>query len=1523
MKIVSIILKRLLRSLPLAVCLILARPVAVLAASTDIANAPLFTSSATAVPPNIMFILDDSGSMKSDYLPDEAGAFRGKYGATSAWCNGVAYNPDIVYQVPVDYLGNPVANGSLAFNPSEQLSANRTLPSAIVSVPAVGSSITVQPQGWKPKSSWYDVGDVVTVWEDGSTFFTGTVTSWNASNRNLVINVTYAQGTTMPSPNVGAGEPLKATYYKYTGTESRLGFTYLSNGNMDKNGTLYKQCASSIGYTPGKNVFTQVTVTTSSPEATNYANWNAYYRTRMQMMKSAVSLAFRNIDSRYRVGYSTISEDSVAEGDNFLNIRDFDLTQKQKFYETFNKANPISWTALRGALSKAGQYYAKKAPGQSYDPMQFSCQRNFTILSTDGYWNTPDETTTYGPYGLDGKAVKQQDGGTTKRPMYDGGAVTATTTETWTTTVETKRLDSTPSSSVTTSSTTSVVLNAQSGGATLQTTKVVMAPVSLRPSAFTRTGGVVVVTTSSNHNLQTGDTVSVSGGGSSSFNAGLAGTFTITRISATQFSFPSTGPDGTGADKYWYIYHYKSYPDMTVDLAAPSCPSGQTLGRTALQVQNASFSTTTVTSSVRNESTVTQAVTVTDITSYERVTKVQNGVETQNNLKILSTSSSTQNNGSPVTQTASVPLSTSTTSPTTPANPSAFVPVSLTTGCYTSFTPGTSSETLAAGSTTVKQTVSPPTTSATTVGAPVQVVTSKTSTDDPDPHLKSTTESTDGGSENSLADVAMYYYEHDLRDASLDNCTGGPRKDGSTGDVCKNNVPGETNDAAHSFGDNNPRQHMSTFTLGLGLSGLLKYDPDYQTQQSGSFYDILSNGKNWPIPGDNQTAENIDDLWHAAVNGRGQYFSAGDPNAVAASLNAALEAIKQVTGAASAASTSSLQPVEGDNDIYVAQFTTALWVGDVLSYKIDPVSGKISKNYTWSAKSQLDALPLADRKVYYAGGSGSSRSLKSFTYANLSSDGYGSYFDNFCSVHSATGDTVEPQQCAILNTTDKTAANTGTNLVNYLRGDRSLTYYRKRTNLLGDIINASPLFIGKPAFKYTENDYAAYVSANAGRQAVVLAAANDGMLHAFDRDTGNELWAFVPSFVLQNMYKLADTGYAGKHAYFVDGSPQIADIYADDNDGKGPHWKTIVVGGLNAGGRGYYALDVTDPAAPKLLWEFSNNNLGLTFGNPIITKRTSDNRWVVVFSSGYNNVSPGDGNGHLFVVDANTGGAPLSDIQTFTSGSTPAGTTSDPSGLAKINAWVDSETMNLAQRFYGGDLKGNVWRFDFDNIVAPQGKALLLGQLTDSSGNPQPVTVKPGLAEVSYNGNKYPVVYVPTGRYLGTADLDDNSVQSVYAIKDPMTDFSYGVVRNNANFVAQTIVASGNTRVSSNDKVDWTSKAGWRVDFPVAGERVSVNPQLVLDTLFVGTNIPLNDACTVGGNSFLYEFNIVNGSSTAYYIGNVLVQGLTVVQLTTGAGDGSLDTIITRSDGSLDTKVDSPSSGTAVLRRTSWRELSD
>ena len=877
---------------------------AAIAAATDVANAPLFTSSNSSVKPNIMFVLDDSGSMAWDFLPDDADFSSTKYGKLTSQCNGVAYNPAIIYKLPVSSTGVALTAGSVAAitNPATQTSNPRTL-SAIASMPASATgSMSVTVTASNPGSSWFPIGSTVTIYNSGDStrYIVGTVTNWNTSSGALQIGLTGGAvvGTgAMANPRAANGGP--ATYYSYSGTQKALGYTY-SSGGVITSTTFYKECDSAIGSSPGAAVFTHVTVTPNSAEVQNYANWYQYYRTRIDMMQSSISLAFSTLDSRYRIGFSTISQTSAAAGTEFLDIADFAATQKDSFYTAVNAASPGNSTPLRGALSKAGQYFANKARGQAVDPVQYSCQRNFTILSTDGYWNTGDEHTSspkYGPYQIDNTTnVGEQDAYPTKRPMLDGSTVQSTTTETWTTTAVTTATTTTPQTTVATSATT-----------------------------------------------------------------------------ATSY-VPTTGYQQ-------YVYTYNK--------SKKTC-SAQRQTRDLL-----TFGTTTTTNSTTTLSTLTSIRTQTDTTRYSRVTITVNGslvsdTGPQGTLLTPSISTSTSTVAQPST-TAVDPVTTSGTtytawvnsgSPTStsgncPPSPSAAAPIAPTTTAY-----GTTSGPTPGGPTTT------PGTSTTVTSAPVNSESA---------HVTRTSTTTSNGTSDTLADIAAYYYNTDLRTSALSNCTGALGSD-----VCEDNVPGESSDAAHSYGDSVAWQHMTTFTLGLGVSGLLTYDPNYLTQRAGDFYDITNGQKNWPVPGGSKSAENIDDLWHAAVNGHGQYFSAGDPQALSASLTSALASIKATTGAAAAASTSSLQPVQGDNDIYVAQFTSVKWIGDLLSYKIDPTSGAISTAITWSAKTQLDAMAPSSRTIYYSDPAGGA-TLRPFTYASLMADSYGSYFDGFCSKTGASG----------------------------------------------------------------------------------------------------------------------------------------------------------------------------------------------------------------------------------------------------------------------------------------------------------------------------------------------------------------------------------------------------------------------------------------------------------------------------------------------------------------------------------------
>lgn len=1369
------------------------------AAVTDIYNQPLATTSSVVAKPNIMFILDNSGSMRRDFMPDNLGdgddGYTGKYGYWAAHCNGVAFDPTYTYSPPVKPDGTSYADVSFANAISDgyaYIGYNSTLRESDTSrAVAVGTGVTFTLNSGGATS--YAVGNSVAIAkrDDGATRMTGTVTAWNDVTRVLTVDITAAEGSgTYNNWYVSRMDALDGRYY-YTygspGTQTAMGWSYNSSGVIAN--TFYNECMSNIGSSPGSGKFTQVTLNSGSNATLkqNYANWYAFYRTRQFLMRAAAGRAFQGLNNSYRVGFTTISDTGVTHNTNkFLDVADYGTSHKADFYKSLYTADGSSYTPLRASLSKVGRYFANKATGQASDPMQYSCQRNYAILSTDGYWNTNSESGTYGPLGLTGSDVGQQDG-TEARPMRDGASSVKTTTITTT---------------------------------------------SVQRQEVTKTNRVT--STYRRYRWQIGNSLGWCGGNNNRY---------------------------TLAERE---QHRPATQDSTVT-----------------EVRDAT--TTTVQTIVETDGVVTSNTTGAPTTTYATVstsasTPAGSSAGTFGNVG-TTTNGCASPTGLQIPNPDLVPGSTVYT--TTPDA------TCVNTCDYTYTNPANDTGgTLISTSAPVTVSTSAPT----NIGSPTTGSTSNV------------VNTTTGGASTTLADVAQYYYGTDLRTTALGNCTSGS----SGNNVCANDtlLPMPPLDTA-------THQHMTTYTIGMGLSGTLAYDPSYLTQTSGTYVNLKNGTINWPNPMGSEGATRIDDLWHAAVNGRGRYFATQNANTLSNALSSALSDAQKALGSAAGAATNSLEPVVGDNNSgYIATYTTVEWTGDIKAYPLDANTGVINTTTaTWSAKTQLEALAAGSRNIKYM--RPVSKALQAFNYTNLDADGYGANFTSFCSK------TPQPIQCGTLSPAQVTAANTGTNLVNFLRGDATYEaetnttnpLYRERAAKMGDVINASPVYVKKSPLKYTDTGYTAHVSATAGRRAMLYAAANDGMLHAFDATTGVEQWAFVPSFVMPNMFRLADVDYRNNHRYFVDGSPVVADIYT------GSAWKTILVGGLNAGGRGYYAIDITDPDNPLGLWEFTDANMGLTYGNPVVTKR-ADGTWVVAVSSGLNNA---DGVGRLYLINANTGAL-------VTSLSTGTGTASDPSGLNKINGWVESGVDNTSKRFYGGDMLGNLWRFDFDDQVTPAGAEVTkLAQFQHSSTSPQPITTKPQLTEVTASGGtKVPVIVVGTGRYLGTSDVDDTTVQSIYAIKDPLTGTGWGDVRTRSDIVTQTVTVSGSTGTGTTAAMDWSTKIGWKMDLPQSKERVVTDFVLTFNVLSLASAIPGTNECSPsGGSSWIYEINVgtgtaANGSTVSSFLGAFLVVGMSPIM----TADGTLRIIIVGSDASVTTRTPPPSaSPTPGARRSSWREL--
>ena len=797
--------------------------------------------------------------------------------------------------------------------------------------------------------------------------------------------------------------------------------------------------------------------------------------------------------------------------------------------------------------------------------------------------------------------------------------------------------------------------------------------------------------------------------------------------------------------------------------------------------------------------------------------------------------------------------------------------------------------------------------------------------------MKDSSDAPAGGDSNSLADVAHYFWATDLHP-------------GMKNDVPLTALEKVERDRLQKEKDGNnypTHQRLNTFTVGLGVRGTLSYDRNYLTQSTGDFAEISKglNGMDWPVPVgtlvDNKTnATHIDDLWHAAVNGRGQYFSATDPKTLSDALGTTLNEISKDTGSSTAASASSLTPVTGDNWVFLPSYSNSpTWHGDLRAFQFTTdadTSGLIAPKTSsdpavWSARDKLQARltagQFAERVVKFGS---NTNQLIDLTYANLVAQGKNVDFDNLCG---SAGVTTPLSQCSRLTDAARAKA-TGGNLVNFLRGDMRLQMaasapddqvFRDRKFVLGDFVNAAPVYVAKPPFKYADAGYTEFVKAHETRRKMVYAAANDGMLHAFqvgtnkadDTTGGEELWAFVPKGVLSHLRRLADVNYDTNHINLLDATPTIGDIFADGE------WRTILVGGMGAGGRNYYALDITTPESPKLLWEFDDDNLGRTFGNPVITKDASGT-WIVAFTSGINNVTGNEpGRGRLYLLNAYTGKLRSSGGEIVTS----AGDATTPSNLGRLNAWVPSDTDNTAMRFYAGDMLGNLWRFDHDDRVAPAGtEATLLGTAVEPDMvTPQPITAKPVLTELFANNQPMVVVSFATGRLLNNADLASRGQQTVYAVRDSLDSTGLGLLRNpSARLVRQTLNAA--RRIDDVQSVDWNAQNGWYADLTDLSERVALDGiPLGSGLIAFASTVPNGDPCGNGGGSYLYQFQLSSGAVRDLAPSDSLIVGVSRVM----DSAGRVSAFYTKRDQSTELKaagVNTPE-GPKRLRRAAWREL--
>ena len=603
--------------------------------------------------------------------------------------------------------------------------------------------------------------------------------------------------------------------------------------------------------------------------------------------------------------------------------------------------------------------------------------------------------------------------------------------------------------------------------------------------------------------------------------------------------------------------------------------------------------------------------------------------------------------------------------------------------------------------------------------------------------------------------------------------------------------------------------------------------------------------------------------WDADNNGvPDNYFLVTNPLNLRSQLTKAFDSIQQQNGNSGTISLAGARVDTGSFAVLPSYNSLAGgkdWIGDLTAYRITS-TGALGAS-VWSASTQLALTPVPDRKIFTATSNVNSANrgtaVVEFAADNLGanpSEMFGSLGYTLAQVINVFGGTTTPAQ-----------------MVEYLRGGRdreggvkNTAQFRKRTSIMGDIINSAPVIATKRAnygWAYAtglpvaqRTSYTTYVASKSTRVEHSFVGANDGMLHAFD-NVGDEAFAYIPNGVLNKMGLLADPDYT--HQYYVDGNLTLADVRI------GSSWQTVLAGATGAGGRSVFALNVSDAGsfgAADVLWEVNSTtdaDMGYVMGKPLIVP-TDSGRWVAIFGNGYNSQSYDP---VLFVVDVATGEV----IKKIA----PVDGTTESNGLGSVSA-IDTDNDGLVDTVYGGDLQGNVWKFDIGGAMPADWGVALGGTplfvAVDAGGTPQPIT---GAFEVAVGPGTGYMLYFGTGRYFVSGDNNASlgqQVQSLYGIWDNGTALTSG----RSTLVGQQITGTGGAtpelRSVSRNAVSYLSNRGWYLDLKVGtndtGERFIATPRLQSGKIFFPTYQPgFASDCAPGGSNWLYALDPLSGAA--------------------------------------------------------------
>jgi type IV pilus assembly protein PilY1 len=600
----------------------------------------------------------------------------------------------------------------------------------------------------------------------------------------------------------------------------------------------------------------------------------------------------------------------------------------------------------------------------------------------------------------------------------------------------------------------------------------------------------------------------------------------------------------------------------------------------------------------------------------------------------------------------------------------------------------------------------------------------------------------------------------------------------------------------------------------------------------------------------------------AMAGGTGAYFAATNPTALTNDLQSILGTILAATESVASVAVNSTG-LSTNSIVYQSQFVTSDvdqdWTGNLFAFNVNSsgVVDTLPADAVWAAATKLDA------QNWVAGGVPNGRIIA--TYDPVVN--HGIPFEWNPSTTATSG--IAPSTSTTLGPelTTFTADTNGNDVLNYLRGDKALEkqnggQFRNRTHLLGDIVFSNPAYVAGPSANNLTSAYLTFASAHASRPPVIYVGANDGMLHAFDAATGNERFAYIPRGVYGNLINLVSPFYNARHLFFVDGSPQVADVQFADTT-----WHSVLYGNEGAGGNSLFAIEVTDPTtltseaalASAVLWDFTDVDMGLGFANPQLANASAGT--LLFVGNGYDSTNEKP---FLYALNPQTG-AIFARVDLCAAVPTACNLAVANGLSSAIVVNTSGQSSAFANMVYAGDLQGNLWRIDISNPLPTSWVVSVLLQARDSLGNAQPITAAP----VATLNPKYPqvagtMVFVGTGQLLGIPDLSDLNVQTVYGVFDPPAGYATPLVR--ANLVQQTLTAGtiGATAVATvtNNAVSIPTNKGWYIDLTLnAGERV-INPPVIKNgTLIITSTQPSTSTCVQGGVSYAYFINFATGSS--------------------------------------------------------------